>query len=112
MDGAKGGRYARGNMQISKGDPMRIALSAVLLCGCTTVVTPVYVQDGQKAYLVECRGMMSRCHQAAAETCKGAYVPMEKSAGTVPFLVGSSNQSGGSVVGGGARHFELTFRCQ
>jgi hypothetical protein len=86
-------------------------LLAVLLSGCTTI-TPVYVRDGQKAYLVECHERISRCHEAAAETCKGAYVPIDKSASSAPFLVGSSTKQGGTLFGGSARMFELTFQCQ
>lgn len=85
---------------------MRIALLA-LLAGCTTV-SPIYAPDGKAAFLVECRGTISRCYQAAQEQCKGPYVPLAKDGTVLPIY--TANQYG--AIGGGARVFELTVRCQ
>lgn len=85
---------------------MRILL-ALLLAGCTTV-SPMYGPDGQAAFVVECMGTISRCYQAAQDQCKGPYVQLAKDGSVTPFF--TANQYG--AVGGGARRFEITFRCQ
>lgn len=84
---------------------MRIAILSALLAGCAVAgkPLPVTAPDGAAAFLVECRGSLANCHQAARAQC-AEYLPIGDNRRSSTF---------GNAYGVQTVHiFEMTFRCR
>lgn len=92
---------------------MRFLLFGLILMGC---VHEIYLPDGSKGYVVECRNSMMGCYARANRTCgnRGYKVVDEEtleSAGSNIVVANNSTVGGGNGFRGNGYQKTMVFRC-